>query len=234
MGPKTEVDSSIASRWGGALLAIGAIAYAVTVVLFVTIYGLPKGTGASGEITLANRVAHYQAHQTLAQGLWVAELVAAVLYAVAGFILQHRRRVRRHLPACVVWSIVSLGAVALVLMYPLMLGGLPTATSSSDLALFGAINSIASFLFNMGNVLVSFGLSGAFLVEAKPTGSVPGWLSLAGGVLFLVIGLAAIGLIAGVGALHALAPLGLLGYLLAAYLGYVIWRPQPREKTPAS
>jgi len=124
----------------------------------------------------------------------------------------------------VAWATVSVGAVLLALMYSIMLGGYPAAASSEALALFDALNGIATFLFHVGNVVVGFGLAGAFLTEAAPEGVVPRWIALIGATLFLISAIAALGLLAGVGSLENVAPLALVGFLLAAYLGFSIWR----------
>jgi hypothetical protein len=205
------------------MLSLGTLAYAVAVVLFVIVYGQPEGTGPSGDATLADRVAHYQRRQAIAHAMWFVETLAAMLIAIAGFVLQHRKPVRAALSPRVAWATVSVGAVLLALMYPIMLGGYPAAASSEELALFDALNGIATFLFHVGNVVVGFGLAGAFFTEAAPEGVVPRWLALIGVTLFLISAIAALGLLAGVGALENVAPLALVGFLLAAYLGLSIW-----------
>lgn len=144
---------------------------------------------------------------------------------LAGFALQHRRSYSSHAAAeRIAWPAVTAGAVMLILMYPIMLGGFPTTNTTSDLAVFVALNNISKFLFNSGNALISFGLSLAFLAEEKPEGALPKWCSRTASGLLLIIALAGIGLLLGIGNLLALAPLGIVGYVLTIILGYTVWR----------
>lgn len=225
MERSTVVGTASVSRWGGAALAVGTGAYAVAVVLYIAVYGQPTGTGPGGGVLLADRIAHYQLHQGVAHAVWFVELFAAVLVAVAGFVLRDRALEHRTsaLPR-VAWSAVGVGAVLLCMTYPLMLGGYPAAASDAGVALFDTLNSIATLQFYVGNVVVGAGFAAAFLTEAAPGGALPTWLARVGSVLFLVWTLAAIGLIAGVNAMAAAAPLGLIGFLLTAYLGFSLWR----------
>lgn len=221
-------SSSTASRWGGAFLALGSLTYTIAVVLFVLVYGRPDGTGPDGEATLSDRVAHYQGRQQVAHMMWFVETLAAVLIAVAGFILLHRvPAVKTWLPSRVGWATVGVGAVLLSLMYPFMLGGYPAAAaaaSNEGLGLFDALNNIATFLFHIGNAVVFSGFAGAFLSEAAPGGVIARGLALGGMTVCLLGTVTASAMIAGVGAMAFAAPLGFIGFLLAAYLGVAIWR----------
>lgn len=224
---QAERGTSLASRWGGAILALGALAYVVAVSLYVVLYGQPVATGPGGEATLADRVAHLQGRWRLAQTMWFVEMLAAVLIAIAGFVLQHRTTtVRTALPPRVAWTTVGVGAVLLALMYAFMLGGYPDAAAAfgEEPALFAALNGIATFLFNFGTAVVFFGLAGAFAAEIAPQGVVSRPLALAGVAFSLLGTVVALGMLVGVGAMEAAAPVGLVGFLLTAYLGLSIWR----------
>lgn len=209
------------------MLAAGALAYAVAVILYVVVYGQPEGTGPGGTATLADRVAHLHDHWSLAQAMWFVEGAAAVCIAIAAFGLQHRTSPQRvGLPPQVAWATVGVGALLLAMMYPFMLGGYPDALAVFDETpgLIAVLNSIATFLFHLGNAVLSLGLAGVFITEATAPGVLPRWLALTGAALCLLGTGAAIGLLAGIGSMAAAAPGGVVGFLLTAYLGTAIWR----------
>lgn len=209
-------------RWGGAALALGALAFVVAIVAFVVVYGQPEGTG--GEVTLADRVAHYLSRQRAARVMWSVETLAAVALAVAAVALLPRRPARGRVPARLAWATVGVGALFLTTMYPVMIGGYPAAAAAGDLPLFDALNRIATFVFDLGNVVVFLGLAGAFVSEAGPGGVVPRGLALTGAAVCALGAVVGLGMLAGVEALAAAAPIALLGFVLAAYLGLSIWR----------
>jgi len=231
MGNENLVDC----RWGGALLALGFIAYALAVLLYVGIYGQPEGTGAEGVITLADRVSHLDSNWVLARAMWLTETVAAILIAIAGFVLQHRSH---NGPSWIsgrcVWVTVGVGGVLLFSMYPVMLGGYPEAARvfESEPGLFAVLNSIANFIFQVGNAVVFCGLAGVFLLESVPTGPLPRPLGITGAVVSLLGAAGALGLLLGIGAMNVLAPVGLAAFLLGGYLGIALYRTPPRELDP--
>lgn len=226
--PQTHPDArrlSAPHRWGGAGLALGAFAYAAAVVAFVVAYGQPEGTGPGGEATLVDRVAHYGSRQQVAHALWLIETLAALAMSIAGFVLLSRGSAPGvRIPARAAWATLGVGALLLSTMYPVMLGGYPAAASGDDLALFGVLNGIATFVFNLGNVVVFLGLAGAFASEAAPGGVLPKGLAVAGAAVCALGAVVGLGMLAGVGAMAAAAPVGLIGFVLTAYLGLSIWR----------
>lgn len=210
-------------RWGGAALALGALAYTVAIVAFVVVYGQPGGTG--GEVSLADRAAHYLSRQRAAHVIWSIEILAALALSIAGFVLLPRASAGgRRFPARLAWATLGVGSVFLATMYPVMLGGYPAAASSGSLDLFDALNRVATFVFNLGNVVVFAGLAGAFASEAGPGGAVPKGLALTGAAVCALGAVGGLGMLAGVGAMSAAAPVGLVGFVLAGYLGLSIWR----------
>ena len=239
MDQQNEQIRSDASRWGGAALALGTLAYVIAVVSYVALYGRPDRT-AGGEPTLADRVAHLQGRWRLAQTLWFVETLAALLIAVAGFVLQDRAATAQtRLPPRVAWATVGVGALLLSLMYPFMLGGYPSAAGAfrEEPALFAVINGIATFIFNLGNAVVFVGLAGAFATEATSRGAVPRGIALLGVALCLLSTIVAFGMFIGVVAMSSAAPLGLVVFALAVYLGLAIWRQgeptrRVRQKPP--
>jgi hypothetical protein len=66
----------LAVRWGGAALAVCAFTFTVTISLYVTAFGQPAGTGAGGEVTLADAAAHVLDGWDLISKVWLAEAVA--------------------------------------------------------------------------------------------------------------------------------------------------------------
>lgn len=219
------------TRSGGALLSLGALGYAVAVVVYVVLYGQPSASDPTSAVSLADRVAHYQEQQSLAHALWLVELVAALLVALAGLVLHHRRADPNSLISPrLAWVTVGVGAVILSFMYAFMLGGYPSAVAAfnDEPGLFGALNGIATFLFNLGNTVVFLGLAGAFAAESRPSRVMSSAVGKVGIVLCLLSAIVAFGMLLGLGALSAAAPLGLVVFLLTGYLGIQIWRQRDR------
>lgn len=225
------------TRAGGALLAFGALAYAVAVVVYVVLYGQPAPADPEAGVTVAARVAHYQGRHTLAHALWAVELVAALSIAVAGFVLHGRgMRVGSAWLSGVAWTTVGVGALLLSLMYAVMLGGYPSAAAAfaTEPGLFAALNGIATFLFDFGSAVLFLGLAGAFAAESGSPEVLPAGVAKAGAMLSLLSALVAVGMLADVAALSAAAPLGLAMYLLAAYHGFALWRKTGRSAAQAA
>lgn len=221
------------TRSGGALLGLGALAYAVAVVVYVVLYGQPSGSDATLEVRLADRVAHYQERRNLAHALWLVELVAALLVAIAGFVLHQRKASAGSLISPrVSWVTVGVGAIFLSLMYAFMLGGYPSAAAAfnDEPGLFAAVNGVATFLFNLGNTVVFLGLAGAFAAESSSSQVVSTSVGKMGVVVCLLSAVVALGMLLGLNALSAAAPLGLVVFLLTGYFGFQIWRQHDRAE----
>ncbi len=116
-------------------------------------------------------------------------------------------------------------------MYAFMLGGYRSAASVFDAepGLFAVLNGIATFLFNVGSAVVFLGFAGAFGTEATPGGVLSRRLAVVGVALCLISAAFALGMLVRIGTLSAAAPLGLAVFLLAAYLGFAIWRSRPTD-----
>lgn len=212
--------------WGGALLAAGSLAYLVTIILYVVVYGRPEGTGPEGAITLGDKAAYLQANWILAKSMWLVEFLATVTLAIAGFMLRDRRHEATALvPGKLAWTIVGVAALSLLPMYALMLGGYPTAAEvvASQPQLFGVLDEITLFIFHAGNALLFIGFAAAFHAESRAA-TLPAWLGISGMLLALVAAISAIALLLGVNGLAFLAPLGLLAFLLVGCLGIAIAR----------
>jgi hypothetical protein len=217
-------DSS--DRWGGGVLCLGSIAYAASVLSFMVVYGQPESAAAGGVPTLGDRVAHYQANQDAAHAMWLLETVAVLSLAVAGFVLMGRVAPSAGwAPRRFAWATVGAGAVFLALMYPIMLGGYPAAVETdASLGHFAVVNSIAQSIFQIGNCVIFIGLAAAFASEGPPHGVLSRPVAIAGQIAFLLALVAGIAMIVGIQFLQAVAPIGLLAFLLASYLGWVIAR----------
>lgn len=218
-------NSRQASRWGGLLLGVGAFAYLVAVLIFIVAYGQPQAGEPGATVAMADRVAHYSRHQGLAHAMWIVELCAALMIAIGSFTLQHRRCAGSGwLSDAASWNTVGLGAVVLVLMYLIMLGGYPEASLAfaSEPGLMSTLNAVSSFIFSFGNAIVFLGLVLAFSLESRV--SLPVWLGRTGMLVSVVACLASVGMLSGLAAFEPLAPLGLVAYLLTACLGIAVWR----------
>src|SRR5690606_33610839 len=107
------------------------------------------------------------------------------------------------------WATVAVGGLILVPMYPLMLGGYPLAASADTLTLFGALNGIATWIFNLGNFILFAGLTAAFIIEGDTGVSISSRMASIGALLSGIASLAALGMLAGIDAMAAAAPVGL-------------------------
>lgn len=199
--------------WGAASLVAGSLVWALAIVLYVVLYGRPTGTGAGGEVTIADSARHAAAHWDLLAGIWAAELAAAILVALAGFALA----------TCgVAWSAVGLGGALLALMYALCLGGYPPALAAFDAepAAFATLRGAATTLFHVGCGVLFAGLAGAFFRH----GGLRPWVALTGTGVCGLAALQAVGLLAGLDALAVATPFAIVAFLLAAVLGIAQWR----------
>lgn len=229
----TDTQSDV--RWGGALLALTAATFIVTIFLYAVVYGQPEPTGAEGEVTLQDRATHLSDRWWFISKVWIAESIAMMLLTVTGLALLTRAApTLSWVPVRLAWGAVALGALLQTVMYTFMLGGYPSAIEDTDgsLALYGTLRDSASFLFYLGNAALYLGLAGVFLSEVSPQGVLPKWLGIGVAVVCLLTTFLMVGLIAGVGDMMLAAPGALIGYLAAVYLGLAIWRQRMYEAVP--
>lgn len=218
--------TSAEERWGGGALCLGSLAYAAAVVAFTLSYGQPSGAVAGAAPTIADRAAHYLDRQSTAHAMWLLEAAAVILLVISGLMLMGRATSSvGWAPRRFAWACVSAGSMILVLMYPLMLGGYPVAAAAAtSLSLFAVLSGIAEFIFYIGNCVLFLGLAAAFASEAPPAGALSRGVALAGQFLFFIAFAAGIAMLAGIRSLQAVAPVALLAFLFASYLGFVIAR----------
>jgi hypothetical protein len=121
-------------------------------------------------------------------------------------------------------------SIFLFMMYPLMLGGYPEAIGvfENEPGLMAVLNSVAFFIFYVGNAVLFLGLGMAFTLGSTTTGGMRSWVTTTGAVLCLVGLVGMIGGLFGIGAMMVLAPFGVIATLLSSYLGYSIWRAGAR------
>ena len=215
------------ARWGGAALALGVVLYMTAIVLFVTLYGPPEGTGPGGGVTLADTAAHMHARWNLVRGLWCTELIGALLIGLAASLLQHRRQTGLYwLPASVAWITVAVGASILTVMYTITLGSYPPALAAfqEQPAIFAALRGGMGSAFYVGMATMFLGLAGAFLAEALATDTVLArWFAFVGTAVSLLATGRWIAMFAGF--TGQLSPaLGLTAFLLAGVFGLSIFR----------
>jgi hypothetical protein len=218
-------------RWGGCALGIGAAIYGLAIVAYVLLYGQPDATNPDGIVTLNDRVRHLEANWNIAEAIWWFEIVAILLLAFGSFILQHQECDQHDkVPPRIAWLTVAIGSIFLFMMYPLMLGGYPEAMGffENEPGLMAVLNSVAFFIFYVGNAVLFLGLGLAFTLGSTATGGMRSWVTTTGAVLCLVGLVGMIGGLLGVSVMTVLAPFGLIATLLSSYLGYSIWRAGAR------
>jgi hypothetical protein len=217
--------TSTTARWAGGMFVVGSLAYAVAIILYFAVYGQAEGTGPEGTVTLADRVAHLEANWAFARGLWIAEMIAIALIAAAALAFQGEpssARAARRLS----WSSVAVGAIFLLFMYPLMLGGYPEAVRffEDTPGLLASINSIATFIFFVGNAILFAALGAALYAASIRPAIISRSLGLAGATLGAAGAIGAIAGQAGIGVMRPFALGGIIVMGLCAYLGLVVAR----------
>ena len=226
-----EANQARIFRWGGGALGIGAAIYGFAIVAYVLLYGQPDAANPDGIVTLSDRVRHLEANWNIAEAMWWFETVAVLLLAFGSFILQHQACDQHNkVPPRIAWLTVAIGSIFLFMMYPLMLGGYPEAIGffENEPGLMAVLNSVAFFIFYVGNAVLFLGLGMAFTLGSTTTGGMRSWVTTTGAVLCLVGLVGMIGGLFGIGAMMVLAPFGVIATILSSYLGYSIWRAGAR------
>jgi hypothetical protein len=206
-------------RWAGAALALGGLLFVLGVILGLRAFGGEWDTGTGP--TLPRTAALIQENWPGFRLIWSGELAAAMLLAVAAFLLQRRPQERRRwLPAAVAWIGVGTGSLLVAVSYAVTLGSYPAALASFDgqPALFAALRGASLSIHATGSVLQLLGLIGALAIEFRwQARAVPDRLVQAGsGVALLGFAAAVTGLVPGESAAAGV-------FTAAALLGAAIW-----------
>jgi hypothetical protein len=231
----TETSAETLTRWGGAILSIGAFLYTLAIILYVIVYGQPKRTGPGGEVTVGDSAAHLLAHWRLVKGLWLMEMTAALLIAVAAFALPNRRQTTRSLiPTRVAWLAVGIGATLLAAMYAFILGSYPPALAAfqQDSTVFASLRGGATVLFYAACAITFLGLGAAFFGETSmATRVIPKWVAFAGAGVTLLATLQAGAMLAGFKELPTAGPSAVVAFALTGWFGMSLSRASRRVTT---
>ena len=136
---------------------LGAILYTIALLAYLIVYGQPEGTGAAGEVTVRDSVRHLLANWQLVNRIWFAEMVAALLLGLAGFVLHSGHQMGQGwLPVRTAWIVVGIGGMILTVMYAFTLGAYPPALAAYDSqpATFAAFRGAATALFYTGSAIL--------------------------------------------------------------------------------
>jgi|GEM_PF-2217944 len=224
----TETSAESLARRGGAILSIGAFLYTLAIILYVIVYGQPKGTGPAGEVTVRDSASHLLAHWRLVKGLWLTEMTAVLMIAVAAFLLPDRSETSRSLiPTRVAWLAVGIGAMLLATMYAFILGSYPPALAAfqENPTVFASLRGGATVLFYTGCAITFLGLGTAFLGETSmATRVIPRWVAFASAGVALLAALQAVAMLAGVKELATAGPSAVVTFMLTGWFGMSLSR----------
>lgn len=215
----TSVHATRNARWAAAFLGIGAL-------LFVTgiVFGLAAFAGEWDRTvgaTLPATAAIIRDKWTVFRRIWLGEMCAALLIAVAAFLLQHNpRETARRVPLGLLWIVVGIGSILVAVQYAFTLGSYPPALASfeQEPALFAAIRGGVLTISAVGSILQLGGILLILLVKLRLKSSATSdrlvQVAVAGVMVGLV--LATIGLIPGEFGAAAV-------FMAAALLGSALW-----------
>ena len=142
---------------------------------------------------------------------WKAELVFMTFITIGAFYFT--LRIKR-----IGWSIVTIGQLILITMYPMMLGGY----RNTSYEIFTAVNQIAMNIFIFGNIIFLIGLALVY----RNAYEISKWLRILAAsfasVACLVFFVSFIGFVDWRQAIIIVGPLVSLIYFINAYYGYKI------------
>ena len=223
------ISENLSIRWAGILLMLGCLIMPVAVLIYIFVYASPTGTGEAGAITNADLAIHFLIKREFASNVWRTEVFSVVFTAVASFVLiNSETRESKFISAKIGWLFVALGSIVLIGMYAVMLGSYRIAAENfaNEPALFPAMNNIAVVIFNFGNFLTFIGFGIVFLSE-QTSEFIPKLLAKITAILSFIF--AAFSFlffceIANYKQFLFLGPVVVFIYLIAAFLGFSIWR----------
>jgi len=227
--PHTRAGSSrsTASGWAGVALCAGAVLYMAAVISYLIVHG-PPASASAGQGAMAEAAANLLENWSIVRTIWLIEMAAALLMAIAGFILRGREPALSVVPARFAWTTAGVGALMLALMSGFITGAYRPALElySERPELFESLNGAATIWFQAGTAVLLLGFAGAFLAEASAQDRLaPRWVALPGAVAAGVGAVMAAGSLMGLGAVAAIGGAAIFIALpLAGALGVLIWR----------
>jgi hypothetical protein len=223
---KTNVTNIYVYRnlqWGGALLAIGSILFAVAIPLFLNIIG-KWDTSVGG--TLNNTVNLFQIKWRNISLIWTGELFGSILLAVAGLQLHKKLyNTGRFIPASVLWALLCVGSLLVAISYALTIGSYPSALEAFVKVpdLFVVIRSGMLALHAVGSIIQLIALLFLLIIEFRWSGK-----TIANRLVQAGMGFALIGIILSFTGLIDANYFAAGIFLGAALLGVAIWI-KPKE-----
>jgi hypothetical protein len=220
--PPRQYGDPTSIRWAGAGVAISALVLLVTIPLYGAVFGTVPASDPDIGVSTVDRAQHLLENWTPLSLIWVAEVMAYLLMAVASLVLvTELKGGMSWFPRRAAWSSIGVGAVLQVAMYAFMLGGYPQSmlVAESNPALLETMNEAALFLFYTSNATILMGFGAAFGAEATSALTVSrrvGWLGsfVCFGGMLLILGVAG-----GRISIVAAAPFALVAHGMMIYLG---------------
>lgn len=207
------------------LFGLGSATFIATISAYLGIYGAPEGSGSSGAITTADSARHMLENRALIRSIWIAELLAVSVHAIAAFLLAGRPG-RGNSLAPLGWVTFGVGSIIYLGLYGVMLGAYWPAADVADQApaILESANAMAVAFFLIANIPINLGLAVIFAAEARAIDpAVPRWIGLAAslcGTLVCLVMIYALASDGGMAVALSVAPLGGLLFLVSAWFGF--------------
>ncbi|MEM7280800.1 MAG: hypothetical protein AAF438_04150 [Pseudomonadota bacterium] len=194
----------------------------MTVVVWPLILGPESSPDTASSVT--SRAAHLLAKQGVYLAFWTAESLAMCLLAASAFVIAFRGPPSFGPPLG--WSLLGVGSLANVGMYPFVMGVyfVAAAIVPNDPSPYESAKAAAFAIFNIANAVAFLGLG---MILASFVGStyrlLPAWLGGLGSLAcFTVVVSATYGLLTSTDMMIFMGPGVVLGYLLVGVIGFRI------------
>ena len=211
-------------RLGAWCFAIGSAVFIATISSYTFAYGTPQGTAPDGSVTIADSARHMLDNAGLIRTIWIVEVLAVVMHAVAGFALASRKASEQTL-APAGWLLLGIGSTAYLAMYPTMLGTYWPAAEAVETvpALLESANEQAVAAFLIANIPINLGFVLIYAAEARlPERVLPRWLAWLGCASALVVFIGLVAVLAthgGMAQVMYVAPLAGLLFIISVIFG---------------
>ncbi|AKM10496.1 hypothetical protein [Croceicoccus naphthovorans] len=160
-------DTMDSVRIGGILLMVGCGMMPFIIVEYILIM-----KAVATDASVAERLVHSRAsHHALSRG-WHFEALGMAMLAAAAFCLAEG-------PGKAGWIVAGVGAIAVIPMYALMIGGFGAANGLPDDQagpLFMATRAVATEIFVFGNLVTGAGVTLAFVLMQRGGTSIAPWI----------------------------------------------------------